>query len=165
MQAKPHLPKAALWGEFEPVINQMRLVVLREYSQLAWPIMVTRESHHVSTTGDYRDPPWDARRAEAWAAVGDNHATDTDYYFYVGKRGLGHHNDGISWPYHYRFSVEAVLSAEVAMDLSVVWSVTHADGTPCPPTRLLIYFRHRCGNGQGDASIKGGCVEWHCRLQ
>jgi len=33
-----------------------------------------------------------------------------------------------------------------------------ADGTPCPPTRLLIYFRHRCGNGEYDISIKGGCV-------
>jgi len=124
----PHLPKAALWAEFQPVLNQAALVVLRDWCNGSWT--------YGNISSLYK---------ELGAACR------------IGKAGAG---DRRGWPYHpndYWFRVDAFLTFDLAIDLSGLADVKHADETACAPTRLLIYWRHKCAATAGEGVTKDTC--------
>jgi hypothetical protein len=149
----PHLPKAALWGDFQPVLNEMTLVCLADYLGVGdYPSSMTRVRMHSEMSDDVG--PWATLRAAAWADVPNNGPYDPSYepdtWFRVGRTGIGHRTTW-SHPY-YSFLVDCVRTMTLGFDLSPVWNAMR------DPVRMLLYLRYRCGTGDGDTRAKVNCT-------
>jgi hypothetical protein len=215
---KPHLPKAALWGEFQPVLNQAVLAVLRDWCNGSWSYggisNLYRQYGHAGVrppiywaawygyqTADYALPTtpngflyraevppggtsgsneptwptvlgqtvadgdvtwttvdgtytWAHFRSMCWGSVPVTDETINGAWGLIGKYGLGSHGTGT--PPYLHVETQVGLTFDVALDLSVLWDVKHADESACDPTRVLIYWRHKCA-AQGNPTIKDAC--------
>jgi hypothetical protein len=153
----PHLPKAALWAEFQPVLNQATLVVLRDWCNGSWTYGNASSLYKELGGAEGDGETWAHWRAAAWSSIPESDDTTVGAAGRVGKAGSG---DRRGWPYHpndYWFRVDAFLTFDLAIDLSGLADVKHADETACAPTRLLIYWRHKCAAAAGQGVTKDTC--------
>jgi len=125
-------------------------MVLRDWCNGSWTYGNVSSLYKELGGAEGDGETWADWRAAAWSSIPESDDTTVGAASRIGKAGAG---DRRGWPYHpndYWFRVDAFLTFDLAIDLSGLADARHADGTACAPTRLLIYWRHKCAATVGD---------------
>jgi len=132
-------------------------MVLRDWCNGSWTYGNVSSLYKELGGAEGDGETWADWRAAAWSSIPESDDTTVGAASRIGKAGAG---DRRGWPYHpndYWFRVDAFLTFDLAIDLSGLADARHADGTACAPTRLLIYWRHKCAATVGEGVTRDTC--------
>ena len=131
--------------DFHPTLNLVTFLVLFDYES---PFVWTTQVMGWGATGA-SPATWATVRATAWNTQG---APADDNCLGIGRTGSGTHDaiDDMS------FDGDVALLTYLIFDSSGLGNAKHADDSPCPVTRLALYFQYR-GSQTGDADIIENC--------